>query len=193
MGQPQRGRGRPRSEEADAAILRAALEQLLELGAGRVSIEKIAAAAGVTRATVYRRFPGKTELLVQAVESANAAGDEPPSWSSVEEMLTQWAAYLAHPRNRLLLRRLQSATDDHPELLQAYRTAYGDQRAEAVCHTLDAARAAGHLPPGTDTSRLQEMLNGAIQHHLISYPDDTGPEPLAAYLRAMLTLAGYRH
>jgi AcrR family transcriptional regulator len=59
--------GRPRSEEADRAILDAALDALVEDGYAGMSIERIAAKAGVGKATVYRRWPGKAEILVDAL------------------------------------------------------------------------------------------------------------------------------
>jgi AcrR family transcriptional regulator len=62
--------GRPRSPEADAAILAAALDLLLERGIAATSIEQVARRAGVTRATVYRRFPDRTQLLIATVEAA---------------------------------------------------------------------------------------------------------------------------
>ncbi|MGW4474403.1 TetR/AcrR family transcriptional regulator [Nonomuraea sp. NPDC004354] len=64
-----RAPGRPRSQEVDAAILAAALDLLIECGASLTSIEQVAQRAGVTRATVYRRFADKTALLVQAIEA----------------------------------------------------------------------------------------------------------------------------
>src|ERR687894_120193 len=92
--------GRPRSQEADLAILAAALDLLIERGAGQTSIEQVARRAGVTRATVYRRFADKTELLVQAVESVHDDHDpDALDWSDIDHMLTDWAGYLSQPRN----------------------------------------------------------------------------------------------
>jgi AcrR family transcriptional regulator len=59
--------GRPRSEEADRAILDAALDALVDDGYGGMSIERIAAKAGVGKATIYRRWNGKAEILVEAL------------------------------------------------------------------------------------------------------------------------------
>ncbi|GAA4228221.1 AcrR family transcriptional regulator [Streptosporangium album] len=116
---PARRPGRPRSREADTAILGAALDLLLERGAAQTSIEQVAQRAGVTRATVYRRFADKTALLVQAIESSHT--DHEPSaldWPDVERMLTDWTGYLSRPRNRRMLRRLHGAADDYPELIR---------------------------------------------------------------------------
>jgi len=61
-----RPRGRPRDERATQAITEAALRQLAELGYARLSIESIASEVGVARATVYRRFKDKADLVTAA-------------------------------------------------------------------------------------------------------------------------------
>ncbi|MEV4066177.1 TetR/AcrR family transcriptional regulator [Nonomuraea dietziae] len=177
----------------DAAVLAAALDLLIEYGASQTSIEQVAQRAGVTRATVYRRFAGKTALLVQAIESVHQ--DHEPGaidWPDIGSMLDDWALYLSEPRNRRMLRRLYGAVDDHPELLQAYRGANGLRRAAAEHATLAAARDSGELPADTDLDILQQVLNGAVLHHLGSYPDTTSAADIKAFLAAVLRQAGHR-
>ena len=58
--------GRPRSCEADAAILDAATELFCELGYDGLSIEGVAAKAGVGKTTIYRRYPTKLDLVMAA-------------------------------------------------------------------------------------------------------------------------------
>ncbi|SHF16069.1 TetR/AcrR family transcriptional regulator [Streptoalloteichus hindustanus] len=189
----QRRPGRPRSQEADAAILRAAVDLLVERGAGEASIEQIAQRAGVTRATVYRRFRDKTQLLVQAVEAENGAQSESAlTWPNVDRMLDDWAGYLGHSRHRRILRRLYGALDDFPELLAAYHESYGRRRAEGVRDTLHRAREAGHLPADVDIDFLQQLLSGAVLHHLGAYPDTTGADEIREYLATALRQVGYR-
>jgi AcrR family transcriptional regulator len=64
---PHLVRGRPRDEEADAAILDAALALLAEQGYGGLRMESVAAKAGVAKATVYRRWPDKLSLAIAAI------------------------------------------------------------------------------------------------------------------------------
>jgi AcrR family transcriptional regulator len=59
--------GRPRSEQADQAIIDAALEVFAESGPHGLGIEQVAARAGVGKATIYRRWPGKEDLLLDAI------------------------------------------------------------------------------------------------------------------------------
>lgn len=185
--------GRPRSREADAAILGAALDLLLERGAARTSIEQVAQRAGVTRATVYRRFADKTALLVEAIEALHAdRGPGGPDWPDVERMIADIAEYLGDPRNRKVLRRLVGAADDHPELLRAYLDTHGRRRDSAVRASLARARDDRQLLPGRDVEILQQLVNGAVLHHLGAYPDTVGAHEIEAYLAAMLRQAGYR-
>ncbi|MEU8546326.1 TetR/AcrR family transcriptional regulator [Streptomyces roseoverticillatus] len=185
--------GRPRSREADEAILSAALDLLIERGAGAVGIEQVARRAGVTRATVYRRFPTLTDLLVRAIEwEYRDLGPGSPDWPDVDAMITDWAVHLSSPRSRRLARRLYATVDDLPELLRAYHGAHGRHGGRAVHVVLERARMAGRLPPGSDPEVLQQMLSGAALQHLTAHPDTTSADEVKAFFAAVLRQAGYR-
>jgi AcrR family transcriptional regulator len=192
MGIDDRAPGRPRSREADAAILAAALELLIERGAEATSIEQVARRAGVTRATVYRRFPDKTRLLIATIEAAY--GDPPPTPEirDVEHLLAGWASVLGNPRQRRLLRRLYGAIEDYPELAHAYQRLFGQQRDQARRTTLEQARDRGQFPADTDPGTLLDLLTGASWQHLAVHPDTCTAEDAKQFLRAVLHQAGYR-
>lgn len=188
----RRAPGRPRSQEVDSAILSAALDLMIERGAGRTSIEQVAQRAGVTRATVYRRFPDKTTLLIQAIEAEHRDHDPgAPDWPDLSLMVHDMASYLSRPRHRRMLRRLYGAVDDHPELLRSYRDSQGGRRASAELATLARARDEGRLPPDTNPEILQQILNGAILHHLGAYPDTVTAADISAFFIAVLKQTGY--
>jgi len=65
-GENSSGAGRPRSEEAHQAILNATLELLVEAGFSALTVEGVASRAGVGKATIYRRWPSKLPLVVEA-------------------------------------------------------------------------------------------------------------------------------
>ncbi len=67
-------RGRPRSEDADRAILSAATELLAERGLGGMSMEEVAVRAGVGKATVYRRWPSRGALALDAHDHVRLMG-----------------------------------------------------------------------------------------------------------------------
>src|SRR6266542_1733281 len=68
--------GRPRSEQAEQAIIEATLDLFAEQGFEGVCVEAVAARAGVGKATIYRRWPNKEELIIDAV--ASMKGPVPP-------------------------------------------------------------------------------------------------------------------
>lgn len=192
MGTGPRAPGRPRNADADAAILDAALSLLIERGAEAASIEQVARRAGVTRATVYRRFADKTQLLIAAVESAYGNPPPMPEIRDLEHLLTGWASVLADPRQRRLLRRLYGAFEDYPEIADVYRKQLGDQRSDARMRVLEQARDDGQLPPDTEPQVLLDLLTGAGWQHLVTHPDTSTPDDVERYLRAVLHQAGYR-
>ncbi|MFD7310428.1 TetR/AcrR family transcriptional regulator [Promicromonospora sp. NPDC059942] len=192
MGTTDRAPGRPRSSEADAAILAAALDLLIERGADATSVEQVARRAGVTRATVYRRFPDKTQLLLAAFEAANGNPSATPEIRDVEHLLTGWASVLADTRQRRLLRRLYGAFEDYPEIARAYQGQFGDQRSDTRMKVFEQARDRGELPADTDPQVLLDLLSGAGWQHLVTYPDTCTARDTERFLRAVLHQVGYR-
>src|SRR5581483_10849004 len=79
--------GRPRDETRDAAILDATLRILGDVGYDRLTIDAVATEARASKATVYRRWPGKAALVVDAIQSLNpyaaGTGGEPPDTGSL--------------------------------------------------------------------------------------------------------------
>ena len=70
--------GRPRSTQADDAILEAAVEIFAEVGLEGLTVEGVAARAGVGKATIYRRYPGKVDLVVAATRCFTQPRQAPP-------------------------------------------------------------------------------------------------------------------
>jgi AcrR family transcriptional regulator len=94
---PARGRGRPRSERADRAILDAALRMVGEHGVAGTTIEGVAAEAGVGKTTIYRRWPNKNELILAAISDIVPPGDPPDTGTMAGDM-----AALAETQQRRL-------------------------------------------------------------------------------------------
>ncbi|HEY6738197.1 MAG TPA: TetR/AcrR family transcriptional regulator [Actinopolymorphaceae bacterium] len=191
--------GRPRDPHADTAILRAAVDVLIERGIEQTSIEQIARRAGVTKVTVYRRWRTKEDLLAQAIESVRA--DLPTVEADVragaslsevlEHLLPRWGALLAEPRFRLLAARLLAAGPDHPALLEAYRRHHLEPRRERARALLRLAQDSGELDPSADIDVLIDMMEGAIISRLLLSTDPVDPGEITRYLRAVLRQAGF--
>jgi AcrR family transcriptional regulator len=99
---PARGRGRPRSEEADRAILDATLRMVGEHGVAGTTIEGVAAEAGVGKTTIYRRWPNKSDLILAAISDIVPPGPPPDTGSMAGDM----AALAETQRRRLAGARL---------------------------------------------------------------------------------------
>lgn len=193
------GPGRPRDPAAEPAILKAALDLLIERGIDQTSIEQIAKRAGVAKVTVYRRWSTKEDLFAQAIENArqdipNTADGGRPAEALPEviaELLPRWGEVLAEPRFRALTARLLGAGPSHPRLLEAYVRHHLEPRRERIREAMVQAQAAGALSPTDDVDVLVDMMNGAIMQHLLLRPDRADPAEISDYLARVLRQAGF--
>src|SRR6202050_2032008 len=100
-GPANRGPGAPRSEQAEHAIIEATLDLFAEQGFEGVCVEAVAARAGVGKATIYRRWPNKEELLLAALGALKSPYPEPKGASARDDLvalLTVMCADRADPR-----------------------------------------------------------------------------------------------
>ena len=137
----RRGPGRPRNAEDARAIVAAALEMLADDGYHRRSIEAVAARAGVGKATVYRRWPGKHELVADALASLNEGMPElPPASLTTREralVLMEHACRkdpLSLPGR--ILPRMMAYRVSHPELFDLYVNQVLEPRRERLRQVL---------------------------------------------------------
>lgn len=157
--------GRPRSEHARRAIFRSTLKLLQRSSFSGLTIEAIAADANVGKATVYRWWPNKGALVVDAF--ASSAEDElhfPNTGSVYRDMslqMTQFLAILRSPRGRIVAAVLAGGESD-PELLSAFRERFLRPRREEAYKTLRRAIERGELPANLDLDVVLDTLYGAI-------------------------------
>jgi AcrR family transcriptional regulator len=84
---PTRKPGRPRSAQAQAAILAAAVDLFTDLGFDGMSVEAVAARAGVGKTTIYRRWPSKEDLVIEAVSSLIPPPEAPDTGNTRDDLL----------------------------------------------------------------------------------------------------------
>lgn len=171
--QPARAPGRPRSEQAERAILAAALELLAEHSVAGLSMEAIAARAGVAKTTVYRRWPGKEELLLDALIGLKGPVPQPPGAGVRDDLvwlLTQIRARWEQEQSAPLMRRLVAEVDRHPELANEYwRRAVAPRR--AVLHAvLRRGVATGLIRADADIELLGELLVAPVLLRVVIKP-----------------------
>jgi AcrR family transcriptional regulator len=184
--------GRPRSAEADRAILDAALALFVERGFDKISIDDIAERAGVARTTVYRRWSSKAALVAEAIASERGVPelDVGARAGSPEQLFDSLARALTAPDMKQIMARLIGASVDHPELIAAYWRTYMAPRRLAALNLLESAQASGQLPPNADASIVLDVISGAIAHQMLVRPGERTADEIKSHLMAVLRALG---
>lgn len=157
--------GRPRSERAEQALLDATIEAVGELGIDGVRCEDVAARAGVGKATLYRRWPGKEDLLIAAFASIKRPLPEPRGESVRDDLialLTVIAADADDPRYAQQYALLHGAGERYPRLVARYTERVIEPRRELVRSVLRCGIENGELRPDIDVEVAMLMLTGAV-------------------------------
>jgi AcrR family transcriptional regulator len=160
--------GRPRSELVDQAIEAAALELLVEQGYAGLSIEGVAARAGVGKATIYRRWESKLELVLEAViHRCLEHVVEADTGSLRQDLLIMFGAMLAKfRRDGAVMRAFVAEQSRHPELAKAFRRMFLDDRRAAMRGVLRRGIERGELPADTDVELLSDVGSAIMWHRL---------------------------
>ncbi|MEV7405206.1 TetR/AcrR family transcriptional regulator [Streptomyces sp. NPDC091267] len=198
--EPTARRGRPRDEEADARILDAALELLLDRGYDRFSVDEVVAQAAVAKTTLYRRWPTKDHLIVAVV--ARLQNAVPVEYSGdVRADLTRYLREIVTGLHRMrqagrpagsgdtsagLVAEVAAAAARHADVGAAVQVMFRRRNA-LVLALLEQARQSGELRADIDPEVLFDQLAGALYYRLLI----TGSPVDAAYVDRLL--AGALH
>ncbi|MEU6078834.1 TetR/AcrR family transcriptional regulator [Micromonospora sp. NPDC047074] len=167
--------GRPRSARADEAIVEAALDLLAEGSTiEAISIEAIAARAGVGKATIYRRWPGKDALLRDALRTLKGSPPEPVGRSVRDDLILLVGAIGQHidPRAERIMPCLVPEVNRSPEQYQLYQNIIEPRRA-VMREVLRRGVRTGELRPDLDIEVAMAMLSGPmlVQRVMRWHPD----------------------
>src|ERR1700735_55922 len=157
--------GRPRSEQAEQAIIDAALALFAEQGFEGVCVEAVAARAGVGKATIYRRWPNKEELLLAAFGSLKSPFPEPKGVSARDDLLAMvevMCADKADPRKARRYALLLGEGEKYPRLMARYKEKRVGPRREVIRSVLRRGIETGELRPDTDIEVAVLALIGII-------------------------------
>ena len=157
--------GRPRSERADQAIIEAALSLFAESGPEGLCIERVAARAGVGKATIYRRWPGKEDLLLDAIAALKAPLPEPGGHSVRDDLVALLDAMCqetADPRRAREFALLLGEGAKYPRLMARYVETVVEPRREVVRGVLRRGVASGELRPDLAVEAALFRLIGAV-------------------------------
>ena len=157
--------GRPRSERAEQAIIDATIEALGEHGIDGVRCEDVAARAGVGKATLYRRWAGKEDLLIAAFAAMRRPLPEPRGDSvraDLISLLTVVAADADDPRSAQQYALLHGAGERYPRLVARYKERVIEPRRERVRSVLRRGIETGELRSDIDVEVAMLLLTGAV-------------------------------
>jgi AcrR family transcriptional regulator len=164
-------RGRPRSAEADRAILAATLDLLASRGVAGMSIEEIAARAGVGKATIYRRWPSKGLLALDAFVTSFQAEQPLPDTGTLRgdliAALTAWVRAVTQTSAGPMLTGLIAEAQHDPSLRAAWRERVLEPLRVQHRIMLDRAVARGEIPATVDQEVVLDLFFGAAQHRLL--------------------------
>lgn len=160
---PRRARGRPRSAAHDEAILDAAARLLGELGYAGMSMEAVAAAAGVSKPTLYLRYGGKAELVAAAFERLRIGGAPALSGDLRADLVAQLRHLRAvFERVGMSVVGVCLAESRHlPDLIGALRERSLYPGRQLMRDALTSARERGEIPAGADIETAIETAVGA--------------------------------
>ncbi len=164
-------RGRPRSKLADSAILRAATDLMAERGLGGMSIEEVACRAGVGKATIYRRWPSRGALALEAF-LAEFLGQQPlPDTGTLRgdllAALRAWIRSVTQTGAGPMLSGLIAEVQQDRALAAAWRDRVVEVVRAQHAIMLDRAISRGEIPADTDKDVVIDLLYGPAYHRLL--------------------------
>jgi AcrR family transcriptional regulator len=153
--------GRPRDVQVDADILEAALDLLIDLGYNGTSMEAVAARAGVAKTTVYRRWPTKDDLIVDALARIKGEIVRPPPGPIRTQLVFLLEQMRNHWNDRRQVRLMQRLTADgieRPERYREIRARVMLPRRNVIRDCLQGGVDAGDLDPAADLNWAVDLL-----------------------------------
>ncbi|MFB6894689.1 TetR/AcrR family transcriptional regulator [Kitasatospora sp. NPDC056327] len=187
-----------RSEQSRTAILTAAAELVAEVGFAKLTIERIAARAGVGKQTIYRWWPSKGAVVFDAFLAGNedasgglALPDTGDLGEDLRTVLRLTALELADPAFDRTGRALTAEVLTDPDLLREYRTRLLDPLLEVTRDRLRAARDAGRIRPDADLGLAVELLYGPLYYRWLHGLGPLDPDYADRVVAALLAALGH--
>jgi AcrR family transcriptional regulator len=170
--------GRHLDASRDDALRDAALTLLAEIGYDRLTIDRIAASAGAGKATIYRRWSGKAELVVDALmcqKEELAVPDTGDLRSDLTTLAQRAAAQKGQPLDIQVMIGLVSALPRDPELREVFHERLVNPSLAIIKMIFERAVARGEIPPVQNLDTVVSILPALVFHRLIvtgTVPDE---------------------
>ena len=179
-----------RTARIRATVLDATVAELIAHGYAGLTVEGVAARAGVNRTTLYRRWGDRNSLIVDAIETFGAAEVEVPDSGDIDEDLRLWArsilATLTGSVSGALIRAVFGGAGDSPQV-QELRQRFWLTRSALIMPMVSRAVERGQLPAGTDPEEVIRHVGAPLYYRLLVLAEPLTPK--AADLAAQVTAA----
>jgi len=163
--------GRPRSAQAHKAILDATLELLAEEGFQGLSIEEVAARAGVGKTTIYRRWASKDELVIDAIREVQIDLSMVDTGNFRNDLMTlfknAYQGMMTHPLLGQLALKFIGEYQTNPEIFKVYLTQVLIPRFQQFGQMVEQAQAREEIRRDIDWTLVIELIGGSLYFHWI--------------------------
>jgi AcrR family transcriptional regulator len=170
----------PRAQARQQAILDAALELLMEVGYDRLSMDALAERAHAGKATIYRHWSGKAQIVAEAVRCMKGAAAEPfPSTGSLRGDLLAALDQIscsASDVDAAIIAGVMSAMRSDPELAELVRTQVLDSKKGEFNGIIDRAVRRGELPQGGSAALVEEVISALLINRLVIHGQSVDEE-----------------
>jgi len=182
----------PRVERSRQLICDATLDELGEVGYGAMTIESIARRAGVGKATIYRHWNGKLDLVESALERMKPDMEVPAAGTARErivELLRWLAAYLADAERSACLPALVSAAH-YDQAVRAFHHRFSAERRRMLVDLIEGGVRSGELDRRIEPQLAAEALVGPLFYRRLMSPDAFPPDEVERIVELVLGCAG---
>jgi AcrR family transcriptional regulator len=172
QAEPAARPGRKRSEETRRAILAAAMELTAEVGYARLTIDGIAARSGAGKQTIYRWWPSKDDVLLEAgaakAELYVPVTDEGSFRADLTAFLRASLVLGRQPQLTDVLRALMARAQIDEAFGERFRAAFLQRRRDALAVILDRARDRGDLPSSASPGTITDLVFGVLWYRMLA-------------------------
>lgn len=167
----ERSPGRPRDPETEQRILEVTLQQLAQEGYSRMTLDSVAATAGVSKPTIYRRWAGKADLATAALRTIQLNEPAVNTGTTVGDLtatLENFCRSLMRPNGMSLIGTVLAEEGHTPELLTLFRERLVAPRRQMLRSILERARHRGELRAGVSIDAAVNLMVGSFYARYIA-------------------------
>lgn len=173
---PKRKPGRPRNEQTDNNILESARMLMMEFGVQNFSMDVLAARAGVSKPTIYRRWPTKEDLLSDAFGFAadqTVIPDTGDTWNDLHVLLTNMLSAISKRFGNLTsgANKMMAGMIDSQQFIVEYTENFISPRRQAYKSIIQRGKLRGDIREDTDEEHLIDLISGAYFYCLLFRPE----------------------